>query len=151
MGSSILHHLPDYDGVIKKLAGLLNSEGVIYFVREPVYRHDCKKSSLWQNLFNRFYESVNAFFLLPVIKRILWPTKEKQEDAREIAVHMFKEGVSIKSFSELCRNDFKRVIYRKYNRRASSFFSYVENSWLKFTRKDLFGNTLFAIGIQKIK
>jgi ubiquinone/menaquinone biosynthesis C-methylase UbiE len=151
IGSSILHHLPDYDGIINELARLLNLNGVIYFVREPINKYECANAKIYINIFNYIYESINAFFLKPEIKRILWPKKEKQEDTKEIAVHMFKEGISVKSFLDLCKMNYRLIVFRKYNRRASSFFSFVENKWFKWTRKDIFGNTLFAIGIQKIK
>lgn len=151
IGSSILHHLPDYDAVINELAGLLHLNGVIYFVREPIHKQECVPATMLTNLFNDMYESMNTFLLRPGIKRTLWPKKEKQEDTKDIAVHMFREGISIKPFFDLCNMNFRRILYRKYNRRASSFFSFVENKWLKSTRKDIFGNTLFAIGIQKMR
>ena len=150
IGSSILHHLPDYNAVIKQLLSLLNLNGVIYFVREPIHKYECADVKRWQSITNHIYESINAIFLKPGVKKILWSKKEKQEDTKDIAIHMFKEGVSIKPFLDLCEADFRLIFLRKYNRRASSFFSFLENKWLKRTRIDIFGNTLFAIGVQKI-
>ncbi|HPW37666.1 MAG TPA: class I SAM-dependent methyltransferase [Syntrophorhabdus sp.] len=149
IGSSILHHLPDYDAVVEKLAKLLDFRGVMYFVREPIHKSECLQARIHQEFFNCIYEAINSILMKPLIKNYFWPQKKKQEDAKEIAIHMFKDGVSIKVFSALCNNGFKLVIFRKYNRRVSSFFSFFENSWLKWTRKDIFGNTLFAIGVQK--
>jgi len=149
IGSSILHHLPDYDSVIKQLSGLLNHDGIMYFLREPIHKNECLEPTIWQRRANHVYAYMNALFLKPGIKKILWPRKVKQEDTKDIAVHMFKEGISVKPFQDLCKNSFRLILFRKYNRRATSFFSYLENKWLPWSRMDIFGNTLFAIGIQK--
>lgn len=151
IGSSILHHLPDYNNVIKELSCLLNYHGVLYFVREPIHKNECQDPKEWQIIINRIYESINSLLLKPSIKKVFWPKKEKQEDTSQIAIHMFKQGVSLKPFYDLCMGDFKIIILRKYNRRVSGFFSYIENKWFKISRIDIFRNTLFAVGIQKNK
>jgi ubiquinone/menaquinone biosynthesis C-methylase UbiE len=149
LGSSILHHLPDYDKIIMHLSGLLNKNGVIYFVREPIYKDECIKSSVLQRFSNVLYSQINKIFQVTLIKKILWPWKLKQEDTRGIAIHMFTDGVSVRSFMNLCERGFVMIIFRKYNRRATGFLSFLENKWMKSTRMDIFGNTMFAIGIQK--
>jgi len=151
IGSSILHHLPDYSEIIKLLSSLLNNKGVIYFVREPIFRNECLKANKKQDFSNNIYTRINDLLLKPGLKKFLWPRKIKQENPKDIALHMFKDGVSVQPFKDLCATDFKLIMFRKYNRRASSFFSFLENKWLKGTRMDIFGNTLFAIGLQKVK
>jgi ubiquinone/menaquinone biosynthesis C-methylase UbiE len=151
IGSSILHHLPDYKELIGIFAGLLNENGVMYFVREPIHKNECQPSGFIKNGFASIYGGINNFFMRPRIKQMFWPEKTKQENPTKIGIHMFIEGVSVKPFYELTEKGFHPLFHRKYNRRASSFYSYVENKWLRFLRKDIFGNTLFAIAIIKSK
>jgi ubiquinone/menaquinone biosynthesis C-methylase UbiE len=150
MGSSILHHLMDYDQVVLSLSELLKDGGIMYFVREPIHKDECRKSTIISNVLNFAYNTINSLLMSEKIRNYLWPSKIKAEDASKIAYHMFKNGVSLDVFRKLSENNFSIQFTRKYNRRVSSFFSYVENKWLAFLRKDIFGNTLFSICIQKV-
>lgn len=149
IGSSILHHLPDYPNLINLMASILKPGGVMYFVREPIYRDECEQSNLIKDLLSFFYEKVNNLLMCKTIRQILWPKKIKAEDATNVAILMFKSGVSMSPFIQLEKKGFSRVLHRRYNRRASSLFSYIENKWLSFFRKDIFGNTLFSIAVRK--
>ena len=148
IGSSILHHLPDYDLVIHGLFQLLDESGIMYFVREPIAENDCQKGDMVNNIFSKIYGQISDWYLKPIIRSVLWPQKVKQESQEKIAIHMFNAGVSFLPFRDLLQKN-ELIFYRKYNRRASSFFSYMENKWLKLTRKDIFRNTLFSISIRK--
>lgn len=149
IGSSILHHLPDYAAVVKKLADKLADNGIMYFVREPLGRNDCKPSNVIKDIFESIFRNIDYLILKPFIKKILWPQKVKQEDSKRIAPVMYDEGISLSIFNGLKTKGFSILFLRKYNRRATSFFSYMENKWLSFVRKDTFGNTLFSIALQK--
>lgn len=137
LGSSILHQLPDHEEVVKKLSRMLNVNGVMYFVREPVHKRECAGSTKWRRRANGVYEYVDSFL-------------SKPENAKRMDFHVCREGVSRKPFMDLCEAGYRLAIYRKYNRRASSFMSYVENRWLGRTRIDICGNTMFSIGIQRL-
>lgn len=150
MGSSILHHLPDYSNIISVLSQLLVNGGVMYFVREPVYRDECKSSNFLSDTLEKFYSMLNTLLMSPSIRSRLWPNKVKAEDSSKIAPPELDEGVSTQAFEELLRTNFRLVFMRKYNRRVSWILSYVENKWLASLRKDVFGNTLFSIGLQSI-
>lgn len=151
IGSSILHHLPDYDKVVETLAEKLDERGIIYFVREPIHKDESEISGFLVSLLEKLYEGINNIMMSSSIRKLLWPNKVKAEDAKEIALHMFTDGVSISIFKQLAQQDFSILFIRKYNRRVSSFFSYLENKWLGELRKDIFGNTLFSIAIQNKK
>lgn len=145
MGSSILHHLPDYDDVIRELASKLKPGGVMYFVREPVHRHECEPANPVKDIFTLIYRKIDRILLKPAVKRALWPQKVKQPDPKAIAVHMFKNGISLKPFYRLSENGIRVLKIRKYNRSPSSLISFIQNQWFPLTRKDIFGNTLFSI------
>lgn len=149
IGSSILHHLPDYRLVVSSLSGLLDDGGIMYFVREPIYNNECNDSTKFRNILCAFYEGINKLFLKTFIKNLFWSQKIKQESAKEIAIFMFKEGVSVQPFYDLTKSGFNLLFHRKYNRRVSSFFSFLENKWLSDFRKDIYGNTLFSIAVIK--
>ena len=136
LGSSILHQLPDYEEVVKKLSWLLNVNGVMYFVREPVHKRECAEFGKWQGRAKGVYEYMDSIL-------------SKPEDTKKMDFYTCKEGVSVKPFVDLCEGDYKRVIYRKYNRRGSSFLSYLENKWFRRSRVDICGNTMFSIGLQR--
>ena len=150
MGSSILHHLPDYKEVVPLLGDKLAPGGVMYLVREPILRAEVVEAGTLKNILEVLYNRVAHFYMKPSIRARLWPGKVKAEDARPIAIHMFKDGVSTQPFQQLIADQhYQKLFHRKYNRRPSAFFSYVENEWLKGLRKDIYGNTLFAMGVQK--
>lgn len=149
MGSSILHHLLDYGQIVRKLAAHLKSGGVLYFVREPIHKSECEKSSFGKNIISKVYDLIDRLYLTPFSRGMLFPSKIKAEDASQVAFHMFKEGVGASVFYELIPSGYDVVFERRYNRRASSFFSLVENKWLKGLRKDIFRNTLFSICIRR--
>ena len=149
MGSSILHHLLDYDQVIEALSEMLTDNGVMYFVREPIHRNECQPSNTITNFLERFYHFVNALLMSTKVRKYFWPNKIKAEDSSSIAYHMYKEGISTAVFKKLTQQNFSIIFMRKYNRRVSSFLSYLENAWLGSLRKDIFGNTLFSICLQK--
>jgi len=151
MGSSILHHLLDYEEIIKGLAETLNPGGLMYFVREPIHKEECIQGKWPSDLLEAVYTRINSVMMLPWLKKIFWPGKVKAEDASDIAYQMFKDGVSTGMFMNLARQGFRVVFNRKYNRRVSSFMSYMENKWLARMRKDIFGNTLFSMCLQKNK
>ncbi len=136
IGGSILHQLPDYEEVVKKLSWMLNVNGVMYFAREPIHKRECAGFKKWQDRANGIYGYMDS--------RV-----SKPEDAKKPDFYMSREGVSRKPFMVLCEADYKLVIYRKYNRRASSFLSFLENKWFKRSRMDIYGNTMFSIGIQR--
>jgi len=136
LGSSVLHQLPDYEEVVKKSSWLLNVNGVMYFVGEPVHKRECAESGKWQGRAKGMYEYMDS----------IW---SKPEDAKKADFYTCKEGVSGKPFVDLCEGDYKRVVYRKYNRRGSSFLSFLENRWFRRSRVDMHGNTMFSIGIQR--
>jgi SAM-dependent methyltransferase len=148
MGSSILHHLPDYPAIVMMLSQLLASGGVMYFVREPIYRNECKPGNFLSTTLERFFNSINKILMSPSIRSRLWPKKVKAEDASKTYSPELDEGVSTQVLDELLRTNFRLVFKRKYNRRVSWILSYVENKWLAALRKDIFGNTLFSIGLQ---
>lgn len=146
MGSSILHHLPDYETVIPALAHQLTPGGVMYFVREPIHRQECGPASVLAKVLERGYAAVNRILMKPALQRRFWPEKVKAEDARSVAIHMFGDGVSIRPFEKLIgTGEYSLVRQRKYNRRLSATLSYLENAWLRRHRVDLFGNTLFSV------
>lgn len=150
MGSSILHHLPDYAEVISALAKQLTPGGVIYFVREPIHREEVKSASWLTSLLERGYAIVNRILMRPQFQKRFWPEKVKAEDARNIAIHMFGDGVSMRPFEQLqAHGEFAIIQRRKYNRRVSAALSYLENAWLSRLRKDLFGNTLFSVIVRR--
>jgi len=136
LGGSILHQLPDYEEVVGKLSWMLNGNGVMYFAREPMHKRECAGSGKWQDRAKGIYEYVDSMV-------------SKPEDTKNPDFYMSREGVSKKPFMVLCEADYKLVIYRKYNRRSSSFMSLLENKWLKRSRTDVHGNTMFSIGIQR--
>jgi 2-polyprenyl-3-methyl-5-hydroxy-6-metoxy-1,4-benzoquinol methylase len=148
MGSSILHHLPDYPDIVKGLSELVASGGVMYFVREPIYRDECKPGNFLSDTLEKVYHSINGLLMSPSIRSRLWPNKVKAEDSSKITSPELDEGVSTQVFDDLLRTNFRLVFMRKYNRRVSWIMSYVENKWLAALRKDVFGNTLFSIGLQ---
>ncbi len=150
MGSSILHHLPDYAEVIPTLADQLSPGGVLYFVREPIHRDDCAPASFLADFLERRYAAINRILMRPAMQRRFWPRKVKAEDARDVAVHMFGDGVSMRPFQQLARRpEFTLIGQRKYNRRLSAALCYLENAWLKRLRKDVFGNTLYSVIVQR--
>jgi SAM-dependent methyltransferase len=151
MGSSILHHLPDYPDVISVLSQLLAGGGLIYFVREPIHRDECRPSNFLSDKLESFYSYVNTLLMSPSVRSRLWPNKIKAEDMTKI-VHpkLISDGVSIQAFEKLQKNNFRMVSMRKYNRRVSWLLSYLENKWLASLRKDIIGNTLFSICLQSI-
>jgi SAM-dependent methyltransferase len=149
IGSSILHHLLDYDEVISKLASRIAHGGIIYFVREPIHRDDCNEASFAQEVLEKIYGKINSMLMKPFFKNLFWGNKIKADDATNVAYHMFKDGVSLKPFESLAANGFESIFLRKYNRRVSGFWSFVENDWLSFLRKDIFGNTLYAIAVRR--
>lgn len=149
IGSSILHHLPDYESVINKLADKTEDGGILYFVREPLGAADCKLSNTVKDILEKIYRNIDFMLLKPFFKKLLWPQKIKQESSKEIAPVMYSKGVSLDIFKKLSEKRFSIISLRTYNRRASSFFSFMENKWLESLRKDIFGNTLFSITLQK--
>ncbi|WP_319409719.1 class I SAM-dependent methyltransferase [uncultured Desulfosarcina sp.] len=150
IGSSILHHLLDYKEVIITLSNMLVRYGVMYFVREPIHEDECRPNNFFSDVLDLFYSYANSVLMLPLIRHLIWPRKVKAEDATYIAYHMFKKGVSTNVFKELVQNEYKIIFMRKYNRRVSSLLSYFENSWLRKFRKDIYGNTLWSIGLQRL-
>ena len=154
MGSSILHHIVDYETVVEELSKRLMPNGVMYFVREPIHRDDCVVRAggmrVVVELFAWIYGMINNMYMAPIVRKYLFPGKIKAEDASQVAYHMFKDGVSTKPFDKLIQSKlYNRMFHRRYNRRLSTAFSYVENEWLKYLRKDIFGNTLYSICLQK--
>jgi hypothetical protein len=85
----------------------------------------------------------------PAIRQRLWPGKVKAEDASAIAIQMFRDGVATNAFRELAADGFSVISHRKYNRRVSSLLSFAENKWMAPIRRDIFGNTLYGIVLQK--
>jgi SAM-dependent methyltransferase len=150
MGSSILHHLPDYPDIISVLSQLLAGGGVMYFVREPIHRDECRPSNFLCDALESFYSSVNALLMLPSVRSRFWPNKVKAEDMTKILHPKLSDGVSIQAFEKLLKTNFRMVFMRKYNRRVSWLLSYLENKWLASLRKDIFENTLFSIGLHSI-
>lgn len=149
MGSSILHHLPDYEDTVRELAAHVKPGGVMYFVREPLHREEVARSGELADMIERVYAAMNGILMKPWLRTRLWPNKVKAEDASGIAIHMFKDGVSSMVFKELEARGFQRVLMRKYNRRLSALLSYMENKWLASLRKDIHGNTLYSICLRK--
>lgn len=150
IGSSILHHLLDYRDIIPTLAQRLKINGIMYFVREPIHVEECCSSGFIKNSLEVIYHFVNSIFMYEFIRKKLWPQKIKAEKVTDIAYYMFKDGVSVKPFLKLINeNNFKLITYRKYNRRLTGLLSYLENEWLNRLRKDVAGETLFSIAIQK--
>lgn len=150
LGSSILTHLLDYDQVVETLAGFLKETGVIYFVREPIHRNEVEEPCLISNIFERFYHLVYLIMMRQWVVKIFWPKKLKAENVTKIAPHMFKDGISMVPFQKLCKERYFMLFKRKYNRRPSSFMSFLENKWLSRFRKDIYGNTLFSIALQRL-
>lgn len=101
------------------------------------------------HLLERCFAGLNAILFMPAIRNRLWPGKVKAKDASGIAIHMYRDGVSMKVFDGLTRGAYSPLFKRKYNRRLSGWLSSLENKWLSRLRKDVYGNTLFAIAIQK--
>ena len=150
IGSSILHHLPDYEGVVRNGALLLERGGVMYFVREPLHRTECLQDGVVCRMTDCCYRTIGRLLLSPGVKRVLWPRKTKAEDSEIVGVHMYKDGISTLPFRALEQDGFSIAFFRKYNRRPSSMLSRCDNSWLRTFRRDVFGNTLFAIGIVRL-
>ena len=150
MGSSILHHLLDYEQIVRRISGNIAEGGVLYFVREPIARDECQSGNFWSDYIEKIYCMTSSLLMTPFIRARLWPGKIKAEDTSNIAFHMFKDGISTKVFRELETQGFIFVFTRRYNRRVSSFLSYVENKWLAPLRKDIYGNTLFSICMRKV-
>lgn len=149
MGSSTLHHLPQYDEVISALASLLAENGILYIVREPIHRDECQPATAFVNLVEGCYAGLNGILMSPVIRRRLWPQKVKAEQSATVGIHALKDGVATTAFLDLERRGFARLFHRKYNRRASAFLSYLENKWLAGIRKDIYGNTLWSWAVQR--
>jgi len=138
LGSSVLHQVPDREEVVRKLSRLLNANGVMFFTREPVHRSECAGSAKWQARANGLYGCLDSLL-------------SKRPEAEGPGSPGFGEGVSRKPFAVLCEGDYRLVVYRRYNRRGSSFVSRVENGWFPRWRVDSFGNTMFSIGIQRME
>lgn len=136
IGGSILHQLPDYEEVVRKLSSMLKVNGVMYFAREPIHKRECAGFTRWQRRMNGVCEWIDSVLAKP-------------EKAKRMDFQVCREGVSRKPFMDLCEADHRRVIYRKYNRRASSLVSYLENRWFRRSRMDVYENTMFSIGIQR--
>ena len=136
LGGSILHQLPDYEEVVKKLSWMLNVNGVMYFAREPIHKREGAGFKKWQDRAKGIYEYMDSM-------------ASKPEEAKKPDFYMAREGISRKPFMVLCEADYKLAIYRKFNRRSSSFLSFLENKWFKRSRMDIYGNTMFSIGIQR--
>jgi len=149
LGSSILHHLPDYEDVVRSLAGLIAPGGLMYFVREPIHRDECATPGVLSRVSEYCFRKADGLLMTPVVRKRLWPAKVKAEDASAIAIQMFRDGVTTRIFRGLENGGFRRIAYRRYNRRVSSFFSFLENKWCAPLRKDIFGNTLYSICLQK--
>ncbi|HUI63444.1 MAG TPA: class I SAM-dependent methyltransferase, partial [Bacteroidota bacterium] len=149
LGSSILHHLPDYEAVVRALALRVAPGGVLYLVREPIHRNECAKGSFLAAGLERLFSAANLMLMSKPVRRLLWPGKVKAEDASAIIIHMMKDGVSTGVFTELSTKGFCLVSLRRYNRRVSTFLSFAENAWLAPFRKDIYGNTLLAICLQR--
>jgi SAM-dependent methyltransferase len=150
MGSSILHHLPDYEDVVRALAACVAPGGLLYIVREPIHHTECAPPSSLANGLERVYRAFNGVLMTGPVRRLFWPAKVKAEDASPIAIHMVGNGISARVFDELEGKGFRMVSRRKYNRRVSTVLSFVENAWLARFRKDLYGNTLLAICMQRM-
>jgi 2-polyprenyl-3-methyl-5-hydroxy-6-metoxy-1,4-benzoquinol methylase len=151
LGSSILHHFPKYEIVINKLFERLNDNGIMYFNREPLGKSDCIKPKIYQKIFSSLIAIISNLILSSFIKKILYPKKIKAANAKNIAIHMFKNGVSLKPFKKLKSKGCKIIIFRKYNRRITSFLMNMENNILSNFKSDIFGNTMFAISLKKVK
>ena len=151
LGSSILHHFPKYEIVINKLFEHLNDNGIMYFNREPLGKSDCIKPKIYQKIFSSLIAIMSNLILSSFIKKILYPKKIKAANAKNIAIHMFKNGVSLKPFKKLKSKGCKIIIFRKYNRRITSFLMNMENNILSNFKSDIFGNTMFAISLKKVK
>ena len=136
LGGSILHQIPDRGEVIGKLSLMLNGNGVMCFVREPLHKGECAGFAEWQRRANGVYGYVDSLFSRPA-------------EAKGPVPPGAGDGVSRKPFLDLCEEGYRLVVYRRYNRRASSFVSRVENGWFPRSRIDLFGNTMFSIGIER--
>lgn len=149
MGSSILHHIPEYGQLVDALADALASGGVMYFVREPLHRDECEPPNALQRMGYSVFDSVNVFLFRSRIKDWLYPEKVKAESAVDIGIHMFRDGVSYAPFEALTAKGFTILRLRKYNRRLTSFLSRLENKWLACVRKDHFGNTLYAVCLKR--
>ena len=149
LGGSILHHLPDYHQVVAALSNLVRDGGVMYFVREPLHRDDCAPSGLLRDVLSGIFGAIHNVLMMPAIRKLLWPRKVRAENARNVAIHMFRDGVSLRPFREITEDGFFVVFHRRYNRRVSTLLSYLDNVWLAKFRKDIFSNTLFSIGLQK--
>jgi SAM-dependent methyltransferase len=146
IGSSILHHLPEHQQVIKALAGLLVEGGVLYIVREPIHQDECQPATAFTDLIERCYHGLNTILMSPIIRKRLWPDKLKAEPTVRCQMN---DGVTTRAFLELEQNGFVRLFHRKYNRRVSAFLSYFENKWLAGIRKDIHRNTLWSFTIQR--
>ncbi|HXX63561.1 MAG TPA: class I SAM-dependent methyltransferase [Bacteroidota bacterium] len=149
LGSSILHHLPDYEGVVRALAHRVLPGGVLYMVREPIHRNECATPSFLAACLERLFSVSNELLMSNPVRRRLWPGKVKAEDASAIILHMMKDGVSTSVFTELKAIGFCLVSLRKYNRRVSTLLSFAENAWLRRLRKDIYGNTLLAVCMRR--
>ena len=151
IGSSILHHLPDYSKIIEILSNNLNKNGIMYFNREPIHNTECIRANYFgRKLCSIFNFISNSLINSKTFVNLFYPNKLKAENAQSVAILMFQDGVSILPFKQLIKNQkFEILIYRKYNRRLTSTLSFIENYYMKFLRDDIFGNTMFAIALKK--
>lgn len=149
IGSSILHHLIDYDRIVLTLSALLADGGVMYFVREPIHRRECREGSVITDVLSQVYGLINNQLMRRGIRDLLWPKKVKAEDASAIAYHMYRDGISMDVFDEMRHAGYSLLFTRRYNRRVSTAMSYLENKLLSRWRKDVYGDTLFSIAIKR--
>ena len=145
IGSSILHHILDYEQVVEILVNHLNEHGVLYILREPLHKSEILKSTYFSDLLDSFYSSIQHVVMHPRVVGLLWPAKLKAEPCDLVGLQAFQDGVSTKPF-----RSHRILFFRKYNRRTPlTFLSYLENKWLGQFRKDRFGDTWFSICIKK--
>ncbi|WP_084448373.1 class I SAM-dependent methyltransferase [Desulfovibrio inopinatus] len=149
IGSSVLHHIPDYADLIDAIADTVDEGGGLYFVREPLHIEECSPPQIIHRLFFYIIDSLNSFMFKARIQKLLYPQKIKAESAVDIGVHMYKNGVSLEPFYALTQKGFSVLSLRKYNRRLTTFLSKLENVWCSSLRKDHFGNTLYSISMLK--
>lgn len=149
-GSSILHHLPDYPDIVEILARALKPGGILYFNREPLHEDECAASSPFSTVWDKICAGLSDRMIRSPLPRLLYPQKVKAESANNIAPLMFAEGISQTPFDNLVQSgEYELLLLRKYNRRFTAFLSRVENSWAARWRKDVFGNTMFAIALRR--
>ena len=147
---SVLHHLVDYESMVRTMLSKIRPGGILYLSRVPVPPQELLSLGRVRSAASSVLERLYRRLFIRMSYARFFSYKVTPPDQSKISAQFYEHGVSLARIRALvAEHGFREIGFRRYNDREAAILSYLDNSLFRAFRRERFKETFHSVMFQR--